>query len=300
MARKRGRHSRRWVAPVLFVAPYLVFLLAFGLGPTLYGIYTSFTQSAASGATEFAGFSQWTAVFTDFRLPSAVDDVGKYLLFWLPTLVVLSLTLSLLLHARPGKLSNTFKLIYYLPGAVTGSAAALLWLFMVSPQFSPVGALLRAFGITSVTDAVSGSRLVALLVVMGLVSNVGGWVVVVYGAMSSIPSELLESAAIDGCSSWQLSRHLKLPLVRRYVILILISAFAAGTQLFVEPTVLSTGAPGEISPTWSINQLSFYYATQESRFGEAAALSIALLAVGLVAALLLTFGTKFYRHDVHE
>lgn len=301
-ARRRGarRALRRLAVPLAFLVPYLLFLVLFGIAPAAYGLFTAFFQSGISSATKFAGLSNWSAALSDYRFLPAIENVGAYLLVWLPILVIFAISLSLLLHARPGRLSRTLKLIYYIPGAVTGSAAALLWLFMVTPGVSPVSPLLSALHITSVTSAVSGTRLIMLLAVMGVVSNVGGWIVVVYGALDGIAPELLEAAAIDGCTSWQVARHLKMPLVRRYVVLIIISAFAAGTQVFVEPTVLSAAAPGAISPTWSVNQLAFYYATQEGRFGEAASVSILLLALGLVVALVITFGTRFYSHDVYE
>jgi multiple sugar transport system permease protein len=282
---------------VAFLIPYLIFLIIFGILPAAYGIFLSFFQSGISSATKFAGLSNWSAAVSNYLFLPAVEHVGEYLLFWLPILVILTISLSLLLHARPGRLSRVLKFTYYIPGAVTGSAAALLWLFMVTPRLSPVSPLLSALHIASVSSALSGSRLIMVLVVMGVVSSAGGWIVVLYGALDGIPPELLEAAAIDGCSAWQVARHLKMPLVRRYSILILITAFAAGTQLFVEPTVLSAAAPGVISPTWSVNQLALYYATQEGRFGEAASLSILLLAIGLVVALVITFRTHFYSHD---
>jgi multiple sugar transport system permease protein len=78
---------------------------------------------------------------------------------------------------------------------------------------------------------------------------------------------------------------------------VLISSFASGSQVFVEPTVLSTGAPGQISPTWSVNQLAYVYATQDGDFGKAAALSLALLAVGVLAAWIVITRTRMYATD---
>ncbi|MEU3339406.1 sugar ABC transporter permease [Streptomyces sp. NPDC006668] len=287
-SRRRG-HRGRTRAVWILVGPYTLFLAVFGLAPAGYALWTSFVHEGS-----FAGGHNWTAVLGDYRLGEAAQNVGLYLLLWLPVLLLTVLSLAFTLHARPGRASGAFQLVYYLPGAVTGSAAALLWLFMVSPDNSPFGPLLRLMDVHSATDALSGSSLIAVLAVMGVAVHAGGWIVVLYGALTALPREVLEAAQVDGASAWRSMWHIKLPMVRTYVAFVLISSFASGSQVFVEPTVLSTGAPGQISPTWSVNQLAYVYATQDGDFGKAAALSLAMLAVGLLAAWIVITRTRMY------
>jgi multiple sugar transport system permease protein len=273
----------------VLVGPYALFLAVFGLAPAGYALWTSFVHDGS-----FAGGRNWSAVLGDYRLTDAAQHVGLYLLLWLPVLLLTVLSLAFTLHARPGRASGAFQLIYYLPGAVTGSAAALLWLFMVSPGNSPFAPLLKLMDVHSATDALSGSSLIAVLAVMGVAVHAGGWIVVLYGALTALPRDVLEAAQVDGASAWRTTWHIKLPMVRTYVAFVLISSFASGSQVFVEPTVLSTGAPGQISPTWSVNQLAYVYATQDGDFGEAAALSLAMLVVGLLAAWIVITRTRMY------
>lgn len=285
---RRGRTAAVW----LLVGPYALFLALFGIAPAGYALWTSFVHDGS-----FAGGRNWTAVFDDYRLGEAAGNVTTYLLLWLPVLLLTVLSLAFTLHARPGRTTGALQLVYYLPGAVTGSAAALLWLFMVSPDSSPFGPLLRLMDVRTATDALSGGSLVAVLAVMGVAVHAGGWIVVLYGALTALPKDVLEAAQVDGASAWRTMWHVKLPMVRTYVAFVLISSFASGSQVFVEPTVLSTGAPGQISPTWSVNQLAYVYATQDGDFGKAAALSLAMLAVGLLAAWVVITRTRMYATD---
>lgn len=273
----------------ILAGPYALFLTVFGLAPVVYALWISFQHHGS-----FAGVHNWTAVLGDYRLGDAVEHVGLYLLLWLPVLVVLVLSLSLTLHVRQGRFTSVMQFTYYLPGAVTGAAAALLWLFMVSPDDSPFSSLLRLAHIGSATDALTGSNLIGVLAVMGIAVHAGGWIVVLHGALTSLPRDVLEAAEMDGASAWRTAWHIKLPMVRKYVAFVLISSFAAGSQVFVEPTVLSTGVPGQISPTWSVNQLAYRYATQDGDFGKAAALSLLMLAVGLLAAWIVISRTRMY------
>lgn len=151
--------------------------------------------------------------------------------------------------------------------------------------------------VKSATDALSGGSVIAVLTVMGVAVHAGGWIVVLYGALNALPKDVLEAAQVDGASAWRTMWHVKLPMVRTYVAFVLISSFASGSQVFVEPTALSTGAPGQISPTWSVNQLAYVYATQDGDFGKAAALSLAMLAVGLLAAWIVITRTRMYASD---
>lgn len=289
------RHSR--TAPYIFVAPYVAFLVFFAVGPAVLGIVTSFWRDNAVEPPGFAGLDNWSATLTDARLQPAVANVATFTAAWLPALLIITVGLALLLNARANRTSTGLRFIYYLPGAVVGSAAALLWLFMATPQTSPFAPLLRALEVDTLGDALDGRNMAVLLAVMGVAIHAGGWIVVLCGGLAALPRDVMEAAAIDGCSAWQLAWRIKLPLVRRYLVLISISTFAHATQVFVEPQVLGAGVPGRVSPTWSINQLAWSYASDEGDFGKAAALSIALLLVGLAAAALLTTRTGFYRID---
>jgi multiple sugar transport system permease protein len=72
-------------------------------------------------------------------------------------------------------------------------------------------------------------------------------------------------------------------------------AFAAGTQLFVEPQLLQTASLGRVSPTWSPNQLAYVYAFQQGDFNGAAAISIFLLVLGLVCAGVLVARSDLFK-----
>jgi multiple sugar transport system permease protein len=296
-----GRRAKKRTpsAGLLFVAPYLVFLAVFGLIPVGYGLYTAFKVTDPYGGDRI-GTDNWSRVADDYRLMPAVQHVAEYLAIWLPLLILVVLALSLLLHARKGKFGGVMRFVYYLPGAVTGSAAVLMWIFMINPEYSPVGPMLKALGFHSATDLLGSQWLPVLLTAMAVEAGAGGWIVILYGALQSIPDEVIEAARIDGAGGWQQALHIKLPMVRKYLAFIAITSFAGGTQLFVEPQMLSIASNNVIGKTWSPNQLAYTYASGELSFGRASVLSVLLLAVGLLAALVVIYRTKFYETDARR
>jgi multiple sugar transport system permease protein len=208
-------------------------------------------------------------------------------------MLVVVFVLALAMDAKRTRFAALTRFVAYLPGAVTGSAAALLWLFMSSPAVSPIGGLLKLF-VNRSGSFLSDENFALILGVMGTASGAGGWIVVVYGALVAIPQELVEAAVLDGANAWDLVWHIKLPMIRSYIAFILIISIAQGFQLFVEPTVISRGAGGQVSRTWSINQLVFSYATDQSNYGRASALAILLLIVCVALAVFIITRTHFY------
>ena len=109
-------------------------------------------------------------------------------------------------------------------------------------------------------------------------SGAGSWIVVMYGALATIPDEVLESARLDGAGAWRTAVRVKLPLIKKWVAYMVIGAFAAGSQLFVEPELVSqaTGS-GVESDLVAESALPIYLSFRLDNFNYAAAISIDLL-----------------------
>lgn len=297
-APRRRRRPPRGAAPYVLLAPYALLLLAFGLGPIAYAVWTSVHRyDVETNADVFNGPDNWRAVLADDRLLASTVNVGKYLVVWLPAMLVLVLVIALLAHQRTGRFSSAVRLAVYVPGAVTGSAAALMWLFMLTPGYSPFTPLLRAMGFASSSETITQGGLPVVLSIIATAVTAGGWIVVLYAALNALPQDVLEAARIDGASALQIALRIKLPMVKNYLSLMLISSFAYGTQLFVEPQVLRSAFTGQISETFAVNQLAYFYATQEGDFGRSAALSLMLMSVGIAVALFVILRTDFYATD---
>lgn len=299
-----GRAGGRHRAGYAFVALYLVLLLLFGVLPSVYAVYLSFTKAAGKRVSlgpitvaQWAGLSNFFATGRDFRFLPAFEHIGVYLTIWLVVLVVLVLALALLLHGGVRRAVPFFRFLFYLPGALAGSASVLVWAFMLDPDISPWHFVLSLLHYSSMPQTLAPGHLPAIFALIAFWTGAGGWIVVMNGALNNISDEVIDSAKIDGADAWQLAVRIKLPLIKRWVIFMVILAFAAGTQLFVEPQLLSAASLGMVSPSWSPNQLAYYLATQNGNFNYAAAISVDLLIVGLMAATLLVFRSKMFQID---
>lgn len=277
-----------------FVAGYVVLLIAFGVVPTGYAIYFAFTDAGNT----FVGLSNFVAAAEDFRFASAVAHVALYLVLWLATLGVFVVGLALLLQrvgARP--IGRTLRFLYYIPGALAGAASIMVWLFMLDPAVSPVSFLLRAFGFDTFGQVIAPGHLPILFTLIAFWTGAGGWIVVMYGALNNISADLLEAARIDGAGAWQTARRIQIPLLRKWIVYMVILAFAGGTQLFVEPQLLSQASVGVAGRDYSLNQLSYDFAFQNDNVNTAAAISVELLLVGLVVVAVFVVRSGFFDAD---
>ncbi|MDX3132872.1 sugar ABC transporter permease [Streptomyces europaeiscabiei] len=293
----RGRRrdaSRQSRAGVAFVAAYVLLLIAFGIVPTGYAVYFAFTDAGGT----FTGFTNFVTTAQDFRFADAVGHVALYLVFWLVSLVVFVVGLALLLHRlATGTTGQTLRFLYYIPGALAGAASVLVWLFMLDPTVSPVSALLGMLGFDTFGEVIAPGNLALLFTIIAFWTGAGGWIVVMYGALNNIPKDVMEAAHIDGASAWQTAWHVQIPMLRKWIVYMVILAFAGGAQLFVEPQLLSLASVGVAGRDYSLNQLTYDFAFQMNNINGAAAVSVELLVVSLSAAALFVARSGFFDAD---
>ena len=289
--RTRGLHVPRGLP---FVLPYLPFLIVFGIAPTIYALDLAFT-SAGGG---WVGFHNFVRTYDDFRFVPAFKHILVYTIVWLGALMVFVVGLALLLHGRANRVSATYRFLFYIPGALAGAAAVVIWLFMLDPTVSPGAFLLRdLLGANIFAQSIAPGNLPYIFAMIAFWTGAGGWIVVMYGALNTIPPDLEEAARIDGAGPFTIAFRLKLPLIRKWIAYMLILSFALGTQLFVEPEIVQHASFGLVSDTWSTNQLAYQLAFRYADFNGAAAIAVDLLMIGLLGAVVIVTRSGLFRAE---
>ncbi|GHH65407.1 carbohydrate ABC transporter permease [Promicromonospora soli] len=285
--RSRGRMS------YLFVSGYTVLLFTFGLAPTLYAAYLSLTKEG-----QFVGFDNFVQVIQDFRFGPAVLHVALFVLFWLAGLVLFVVVLSLLVHGLASRgLSTGLRFVYYIPGALAGASSVMLWLFVLDPTVSPVSWVLHAMGMQTFVQTVSPANLPVIFAIIAFWTGAGGWIVVLYGALNNVPGEVMEAAKIDGAGRLRTALSIQLPMMRKWISYMAVMSLAAGTQLFVEPRILSQASKGVVPVDYSLNQLAYLYAFKQTDHNGSAAIAILLLVVSLGLSMFFVIKGGLFERD---
>jgi multiple sugar transport system permease protein len=244
------------------------------------------------------GFHNFVRTYQDFRFLPAFKHILLYTVVWLGALMVFVVGLALLLHGRANRVSSAYRFLFYIPGALAGAAAVVIWLFMLDPTVSPASFLLHhVLGADIFAQSIAPGNLPYIFAMIAFWTGAGAWIVVMYGALNTIPPDLEEAARIDGAGAFTIAFRLKLPLMRKWIAYMLILSFATGTQLFVEPELVQHASFGLVPDTWSANQLAYQIAFRYADFNGAAAIAVDLLALGLVGALIIVTRSGLFRTE---
>lgn len=271
-ARSRGVRGTGRAIPV-FVLPFGVLFALFYLVPIGYAIVQSLYVKRRSGtfgpAEEvFGGLAQYERVFSDGPFWQSVGRVLLFGVVQVPVMLGLALLLALLLDSGLVKGRRFFRLAFFVPYAVPGVVAAIMWGFLYSPNLSPLKP------VTSAVDLLSAD------LVLWAMANVVTWVfvgynmLIIYSALLAIPSEVYEAARIDGAGQFRIAWSIKIPLVVPAIVLTTVFSIIGTLQLLAEPQVFRSFSSA-VSSTYTPN-LTVYSTSSIPNFNLAAAFSVVL------------------------
>ncbi len=276
------RRQRR--AAGLFLGPYLVLAFLVTLAPLGYAAWLSLFSEQSSGLgfggaeQVFVGLGNYVRAVGDSTFRSGFVTVAAYMCLYVPVLIVISLLLALLLDSGLAWARRAMQVALFLPHAVPGLIAALIWLYLYTPGLSPVIGWLGGLG---ANGGLANTAPLASVVNIAVWQWLGYNVVIFYAALQAVPREVIEAAAVDGAKTWQVAVRIKAPLIRSAVRMAALFTAIGGVQLFTEPKILDLTS-ASITSTWTPNMFLQSAAFDRNDFGLAAAASIlvAVLAGG--------------------
>lgn len=255
----RGRRVPDGVrrAPYGFLLPAVVLFALFFALPIGYALWLSLHRidvrglGLGKGARQevWAGLSNYTAALTDAELGHGALRVLGYGVIVVPVMLGLALLFALLLDTERVRARSFSRLAIFLPYAIPGVVAALLWGFLYLPDVSPFHYLLDRAGLPQ-PDLMDGGLLFGSLANIAVWGGTGFNMIVIYTALRSIPAEVYEAARLDGATPVQIALRIKIPMVAPSLVLTFFFSVIATLQVFSEPTTLKPLTNG-ISTTWS-------------------------------------------------
>ncbi|MEV7564600.1 carbohydrate ABC transporter permease [Streptomyces tanashiensis] len=274
-------------AATLLLTPFFVLFTAVMVVPIGYAVWLSlFTEKQSGlgfGGTEtvFTGLDNYTAALGDRAFLEGFGVLLGYCLFYIPLLLAGALGLALLLDSALARARRFFQLALFLPHAVPGIIAALIWVYLYTPQLSPVVQAMEAGGIGF--DFFSPEGALPSIVNIALWEWLGYNMVIFYAALQAIDRSVLEAATVDGASAWRIAFAVKVPLIRASLAMVALFTIIGSLQLFTEPLILNKGTGSAVTSTWTPNMYAYTAAFDRNDYGLAAAASVLL---ALTAALL--------------
>ncbi|MEV4105161.1 sugar ABC transporter permease [Nonomuraea sp. NPDC049649] len=282
---KRRRGSRRpLLAPYLFLTPAMVLFVLFLAVPIGYTVYLATRRTQVSGLglgsgsrrEVSVGFDNFAAAIGDGELWAGWLRVLGYGTIVLVVMLGLALVFALALDSARVRLARFGRIAIFLPYAVPGVAASLLWGFLYLPSLSPIRAVLEV-------DLLAATTVTYSMANVAVWGGTGFNMLVLYTALRAVPRDYYEAARLDGATETQIALRIKIPLLLPAIILTTVFSIIATIQVFTEPTTLRPFT-NTISSTWSPLMKVYRDAFVTGDLYSAAATSIVIAAVSFVLA----------------
>lgn len=261
--------------PYLFIAPMLLGLVIFRLGPMFASFSASFTEWNVISAPRWVGLRNYQEMLGSAAFWEVLGNTALYALFYVPGVMILGLGLAVLVNQRlPG--STFFRGFFFLPYITATVAVALVWRWIFATRFGLLNNLLTSLGIDNPPSWLGDPSYALISVAIVAVWQHAGFQMLLFLAgLQNIDEGLREAARIDGATEGQIFRRITLPLLSPVTFFVLIISLIASSQTFEVTYALTGGGPQRASTTLAffIYQNAFVH----FRMGYASALAYVLL-----------------------
>ncbi len=284
---RQGRMTRYGLLTgYAFVLPWLLGLVFFTVGPMFISFIYSFCDYQVLKPARWAGVENYRRLFTDDPLFwKSLWNTVYYTVFSVPLGMCLALALAILLN-QPVRGVRIFRTIFYLPSLITGVAVAVLWLWILHPEYGVVNKALMALGFANPPLWFQSETWSKPALIFMSLWGVGGTVVIFLAGLKSIPNELYEAAEIDGAGAWRQFVHVTVPLLTPTIFFVLVAGLIGSFQVFTQAFVASGGQGGPLDSTLFYVFYLYRKGFEDFDMGYASALAWVLFAVIFIFTLI--------------
>jgi multiple sugar transport system permease protein/raffinose/stachyose/melibiose transport system permease protein len=263
----------------------LAFFLVFVLWPLAQSTYYSLTKWNGLSDPVFIGLDNFSRALADPNFIRAFQNTAIWLIVAVAVPTILGLLLAVLLD-RPLRGSRFYKSAFYLPVTLSLVVVGQVWTWIYQPDWGLLNSVLDAVGLGDLTRAWLGDPATALIaVIVAWCWQQTALALILYlAALTTIPKDLLEAAAIDGANARQQFLRIIVPLLRPASVVVITLAVINTLKGFDIVFVLTKGGPFHMSS----NLAMFMYEETFFKYqlGYGAAIATALFALAIIVVVI--------------
>lgn len=269
----------------LFTLPGMLLYSIFFIYPVGLGVYYSLTDwNGITRNMNFIGLDNYLGLLTNSRYNKAMSFTLTYAALLLVSIVVLSILLALLLN-RPVKGITFFRGMYFVPAVLCGITISLVFSQIFMRVIPSVG---KALGIEFLKKSLLGRKDTAIygILFVNIWQGVAMPTVLMLAGLQTIPTELYESASLDGANAVQTFQKITFPFLMPTITIVSILTLKNGLGVFDYIKGLTDGGPN--NSTISLSLLIYQDAFNRQRFSLAVAEAIVMSLILIVFSIVQT------------
>ena len=274
-ALKRGRDG------YLFIAPFLVAFLVFGLYPVIYTIFLGFQKWDGLSPITPVGWKNFFRLLSDKVFYLSLWNSFRIWIFNFIPQMLTALVLSAIFTFNRIKGMRFFRAAFYLPNLITATSVGLLFNLLFNGDKSVANYILTGLGVSGAPFQFFNSEAFT----SGLVSYIQWWMwfgyttVITMAGITTIDTNVYDAALVDGASKTQTYIHITLPLIKPTLVYLTITSLIGGMQLFDVPATLSNGNGDPRKAVLTASMYLYNQGFKNHNYGYAAAISTGLFVI---------------------
>jgi multiple sugar transport system permease protein len=262
-----------------FIVPFLICFIVFLGYPLVFGVYVSLHQwNPLVGKGAFVGIQQYFELFNYSTLQGQEFWLGlrntvTFVIISVPLLLGVPLIIAYMIYRSPFK--HIFRPIYFFPTVLSVTAITTVWNFLLQTQGGPVNEFLHA----NIPWLVRQPWAWLSIDLATIWWSMGFNMVIIYAALTQVPSSTMEAAVIDGAGGFRTFWNIVLPQIRNVMSFVIVISTIASFNLFAQPMLMTGGGPN--NSTKSLAQYIYERGFNNLHMGSASAMAYLL---GLILA----------------
>lgn len=263
--------------------PTIVIFAVFMIYPILYSFYLSFTEFTG-GTYEFVGLRNYIELFNDPVFYKALFNTFFYLIIQVPVMISLALLLAVLVEQKFIRGKGFFRMATFLPTITSLVAYSLVFKVLFNTNYGLINYIVEFFGGEKIQWIYSAWPARASIIISITWRWVGYNMIILLAGIQAIPTEMYESASLDGASFWQQLFYITIPAIKPIILFTTITSTIGTLQLFDEPYILTQGGPNYATIT--LGEYLYDNGFTYLKFGFASALGyVMVIIIGLLSWL---------------
>lgn len=288
------RYRWRKSLPFWLILPTIIVILIVQVYPAFYTGWLSL-QEREPGGWEYVGTKNFDRLFNAGIFPESIGHTVVFLVGYTVLTLTLGFIIALLLKQNV-RLSGLYITLLFIPWIIADVIAGLVFRLLVTPDYGLFSGILQnpaiippdGLSVLTATRAAPwfGSFPFPPAPAMVYLILAASWralpfvTLLILAALQTVPSEVIESARIDGATGFQLTRHITVPLIMPAMVVALFNLIIGGMNGVGMVFSLTGGGPG--TSTYVVSYLLYVIGWSQLRFGRAAALALLIAVVNWI------------------
>lgn len=250
--------------------------------PLVTAFVYSFFEWKGGPVKTFTGLSNYVTLFHDKTFWEAFGHNIYLVIACIIGQIGIAFILVMMINSKLVKLKGIHRTFGFFPSTISAVCIGLIWNMIYHNQYGVLNWFLKAIGREDLCKVwLNEPKLVMLLVSIPLIWQfIGYYMIIMLSAISSIDTEIFESAEIDGANGIQRAIYITLPLIKNTMLVCITLCIAGNMKAFDNIFVMTKGGPGTASMVMAMYgyQVSF----NQSNMGYGSCISVGIFVLSLI------------------